>query len=33
LRKYLGNDRGCRVVGAMASPIGVRYVPHLRCCS
>lgn len=31
LRKYLGNDRDSRVVGAMASPIGVRYVPQLRC--
>lgn len=31
LRKYLGNDRGCRVVGVMASPIGLRYVPQLRC--
>lgn len=31
LRKYLGNDRGCRVVGAMASPSGLRYVPQLRC--
>lgn len=31
LRKYLGNDRGCRVVGVMASPSGLRYVPQLRC--
>jgi len=31
LGKYLGNERGCRVVGAMASPSGVRYYPHLRC--
>lgn len=31
LEKYLGNDRGCRVIGVMASPIGLRYVPHLRC--
>lgn len=29
--KYLGNDRDSRVVGAMASPSGLRYVPHLRC--
>lgn len=33
LRKYLGNVEGCRVVGAMASPSGVRYAPHLRCSS
>lgn len=33
LKKYLGNDEGCQVVGAMASPIGLRYVPQLRCCS
>ncbi len=31
LRKYLGNDGGCRVVGAMASLSGLRYVPQLRC--
>jgi putative transposase len=31
LEKYLGNERGCRVVGAMASPSGLRYAPHLRC--
>jgi putative transposase len=33
LRKYLGNVEGCRVVGAMASPSGVRYSPHLWCSS
>lgn len=31
LNKYHGNDRGCRVIGAMASPTGLRYAPHLRC--
>jgi len=31
LRKYLGDDRVPRVVGVMASPIGLRYVPQLRC--
>jgi putative transposase len=31
LRKYLGNERDSRVVGVMASPIGLRYVPQLRC--
>jgi putative transposase len=29
LEKYLGEGR--RVVGAMASPIGVRWKPHMRC--
>jgi putative transposase len=33
LRKYLGNVEVSRVVGAMASPIGVRYAPHIRCSS
>jgi len=31
LNKYHGNIEGCRVIGAMASPIGVRWKPHLRC--
>jgi putative transposase len=31
LKKYLGNVRVSRVVGVMASPIGLRYAPHIRC--
>jgi len=31
LRKYHGNAEGCRVIGVMASPSGVRYTPYLRC--
>jgi len=33
LKKYHGNVEGCRVIGAMASPIGLRWYPHLRCSS
>jgi len=33
LHKYHGNAEGCRVIGAMASPIGLRYAPHIRCSS
>lgn len=33
LNRYHGNLEGCRVIGAMASPIGLRWYPHLRCSS
>jgi putative transposase len=33
LHKYHGNAEGCRVIGAMASPSGLRYAPHIRCSS
>ncbi len=32
LKKYRG-AKTCRVIGAMASPIGIRWKPHLRCSS
>ncbi|WP_447975531.1 zinc ribbon domain-containing protein [Nitrospira sp. Kam-Ns4a] len=32
LRKYCG-VRSSHVIGAMASPIGIRWKPHLRCSS
>ena len=33
LKKYHGDDRARRVIGAMASPTGLRYAPHIRCSS
>ena len=32
-RKYVGDDSRCRLPGAMASPSGVRFHPHLSCSS